>query len=59
MERRRIYLQKFDSKDELNPTDEPNPTHLESLGQGNARPNFFELADGLAPKLSHLGCHME
>ena len=48
----------MDGQDDLNPTDEPNPALDESLGQGKARPNFFTTADGLAPKLCHLGRHM-
>jgi hypothetical protein len=45
-------------RDVHHPTDEPNPAHVESLGQGKARPNFFKPArrfgiKSMPPRMPH------
>jgi hypothetical protein len=44
-ERRRIYLLKIDDRDE------PNPAHVESLGRGETRPEFFKPARWFGAKI--------
>ena len=55
---KRINLSLANNRNIHYPTDEPNPTHVESLGRGNALLDFFKPAWGLMPKLCHLGRHM-
>ena len=51
---------KIDGRDELNPTDEPNPApYLWVWAEKNLVPISSLEPDDLAPKLCHLGHHMK
>ena len=51
-EKRRVYLLKFDS------IDEPNPTHVESSDQGKAYPDLFKPTQWFSAKIMPLRRHM-
>ena len=50
---------KIDGRDELNPTDKPNPTHMRIWAEENLVPISSLEPNDLTPKLCHLGHHMK